>query len=61
LLPMGDVDNSRNLRGCAAMTAPVETDDPNRTLTQAVIQALRRNGARGWLVMPPEPTDGCDK
>jgi hypothetical protein len=58
---MGDVDNSRSMKGCAAMTAPVETDGPDRTLTQTVIQALRRNGARGWIVMPPEPTDRRDK
>jgi hypothetical protein len=58
---MGDVDNSRSLRGEASLTAPVETGAQHRTLTQMVIQSLRRNGAQGWIVMPPDQTDGCSR
>lgn len=43
------------------MMAPVEADGRNRTLTQTVIEALRRNGVSGCLVMPPEQPDACDK
>jgi hypothetical protein len=54
---MGDVENSETARGETSLTAPVETGGQNRTLTQTVIEALRRNGASGWLVMPPEQPD----
>ena len=58
---MGDVDNSETARGEASLTARAETDAHDRTLTQMVIQSLRRNGAQGWIVMPPDQTDGCSR